>query len=135
MTVENLHPLVGALERGKWETTPSTDEPSRLRQAVKDLEALFLYEMFKEMRKTAGSNGLWGKDLSGEIYGSLFDMKLAETLAERGTGLGDMILKQMEVRWGSTSRPPDRGHLVLPVKKEEGSAGPEREIREEVWEK
>jgi murein DD-endopeptidase MepM/ murein hydrolase activator NlpD len=72
---------------------------TRLRGAVKDLEALFIYEMLKEMRK-ATQDGFLGKGLGNDIYGSLFDMEMARHMAERGTGLGQMILKQMEGRGG-----------------------------------
>ncbi|MEW6187360.1 MAG: rod-binding protein [Thermodesulfobacteriota bacterium] len=86
--------------------TETHDDPSknRLKGAVKDLEALFIYEMLKEMRK-ASQDSFFGKGLGNDIYGSLFDMEMARHMAERGTGLGQMILKQME---GQGVRGPDR---------------------------
>jgi Rod binding domain-containing protein len=67
---------------------------TRLKGAVKDLEALFFYEMLKEMRQTTQGSFL-GKGMGNEVYGSLFDMEMAKLFAERGLGLGEIILKQI----------------------------------------
>lgn len=80
------------------EKTEAETERNRLQRAVKELEALFLHEMLKEMRKTTGGEGFLGKGISGDIYDYLFHMELAKELAERGTGLGEMILRQMGSR-------------------------------------
>ena len=66
---------------------------------VKEVEALFIYELLKEMRQTT-QDGFLGKGMGNDIYGSLFDMELARQFAERGLGLGELILKQMEDRVG-----------------------------------
>jgi murein DD-endopeptidase MepM/ murein hydrolase activator NlpD len=70
---------------------------SQLKGAVKDLEAIFIYEMLKEMRQTT-QGGFLGKGMGNDIYGSLFDMEMAKMFAQRGLGLGEIILKQMEGR-------------------------------------
>ena len=70
---------------------------TRLKGAVKELEALFIYEMLKEMRQTT-QGGLLGKGMGNDVYGSLFDMEMAKLFAERGLGLGELILKQMNGR-------------------------------------
>ena len=82
---------------------------TRLKVAVKELESLFIYEMLKEMRQTT-QGGFLGKGMGNDIYGSLFDMEIAKVCAERGFGLGEMILKQMngreENKSGSPISPP-----------------------------
>jgi murein DD-endopeptidase MepM/ murein hydrolase activator NlpD len=82
---------------------------TRLKGAVKDLEALFFYEMLKEMRQTT-QGGFLGKGMGNDIYSSLFDMEMAKLFAERGLGLGEMILKQIKGREenkpGSLTSPP-----------------------------
>jgi peptidoglycan hydrolase FlgJ len=77
---------------------------TRLKGAVKELEGLFIYEMLKEMRQTT-QGGFLGKGMGNDIYGSLFDMELAKLFAERGLGLGELILKQMA---GREESKPDR---------------------------
>jgi len=68
---------------------------TQLKAVVKELEALFIYELLKEMRQTT-QRGFLGKGLGNDIYSSLFDMEVARLLADRGLGLGKMILKQMD---------------------------------------
>jgi murein DD-endopeptidase MepM/ murein hydrolase activator NlpD len=80
-------------------------DQTRLKGAIKDLEALFIYEMLKEMRQTT-QGGILGKGMGGDIYSSLFDMEVAKVFAERGIGLGDLILKQMTGREGNRSVSP-----------------------------
>ncbi|MBI4764764.1 MAG: rod-binding protein [Deltaproteobacteria bacterium] len=69
----------------------------RLKGAVKDLEALFFYEILKEMRQST-QGGFLGKGMGNDLYGSLFDMEMAKLFAGRGLGLGQIILKQIERR-------------------------------------
>src|SRR4030042_1003622 len=77
----------------------SDQNKTRLKGVVKEVEALFIYELLKEMRQTT-QDGFLGKGMGNDIYGSLFDMELARQFAERGLGLGELILKQMEDRVG-----------------------------------
>lgn len=115
--MEPIFPLSGISKGQGTEKSEGTGESARLRQAVKDFESLFLYEMLKEMRKVAGSGSLWGKGLGDDIYGSLFDMELAKAMAQRGTGLGDLILKQVERRLSGI--PSDSGENAAMVEKGE----------------
>jgi Rod binding domain-containing protein len=78
---------------------------TRLKGAVKDLEALFFYEMLKEMRRTT-QGGFLGKGMGNDIYSSLFDMEMAKLFAERGVGLGEIILKQIKGREKNKSESP-----------------------------
>ena len=74
--------------------SPTGNSNPKLKSTVKELEALFIYELLKEMRKST-QGGLLGKGLGSDVYTSLFDMEVAKSLAQRGLGLGDMILKQL----------------------------------------
>ena len=118
MTLEALSTLTRSND---WKETPSgkVGNPAdsvnkdmskdRLKGAVKDLEAIFFYEILKEMRQST-QGGFLGKGMGNDIYGSLFDMELAKLFAERGLGLGEIILKQIkgreENRPDSPSLPP-----------------------------
>jgi len=77
--------------------------PRKTKEAAKEFEAMFLYELLKEMRSASGG-GLFGKGLSGEIYQTLFDMEIARRLAERGTGISEILEK--ELTRDEASRPP-----------------------------
>lgn len=86
--------------------TPTTEvSQTRMKAAVKELEALFIYELLKEMRKST-QGGLLGKGLGNDIYSSLFDMEMARMLAGRGIGLGESILKQLNGRTGKAESDP-----------------------------
>ena len=113
-----LMPLTAGTEKpagGKTET-PATPEAQalyqrKLKKAVKDFEALFIYEMLKEMRQTT-TQGPMEKGLGKDVYGSLFDMEVAKLMSERGMGLGDMLLKQLQRR--DQDRTANPGHSLHP---------------------
>jgi Rod binding domain-containing protein len=95
-----------ATDKGDSVTTqaPSEFSQKRLKKAVKDFEALFIFELLKAMRQTT-HGGLMGKGLGNDVYNSLFDMEIAKLMADRGLGLGDMLIKQLEKRGGSGTTP------------------------------
>jgi Rod binding domain-containing protein len=93
-------------DQGDSVTTQASSEFSqkRLKKAVKDFESLFIFELMKAMRQTT-HGGFTGKGLGNDIYNSLFDMEVSKLMADRGLGLGDMLLKQMERRGESGANP------------------------------
>jgi flagellar protein FlgJ len=69
----------------------SKEDPESVEKVAKEMEALFLHELLKVMRKNVkGVNGL-----GGNVYTSMFDMELSRTLAERGLGLGEALEEQL----------------------------------------
>jgi Rod binding domain-containing protein len=69
------------------------NDPEAIKTVTKEMEALFAYELIKEMRKTTNTESEDG--MGRDTYMSLFDMELARLFAERGLGLQDMLLKGM----------------------------------------
>lgn len=67
------------------------DKNRAIKEVSKELESLFLYELLKAMRRTVGSQDSFQKD----TYASIFDLELSRILAERGTGLGEVIERQL----------------------------------------
>jgi len=66
----------------------------RLRKAAEGFEALFYSEMIREMRRTIGGEGLFGKT-GRAVYEGMFDTMLAEELARAGhLGIADLFLEQ-----------------------------------------
>jgi Rod binding domain-containing protein len=94
---------------------------NRLKGAAKELEALFFYEMLKELRKTT-QGGLLGKGLGNDVYNSLFDMELARKLADRGVGLKEMIMKQVKGR-------PEKGSGNLLNSADSSSPGTQNSLK------
>ena len=64
------------------------------KRVARKFESLFIYELLKGMRGMSGK-GLFQGGLSGDVFQTLFDMELAKTLAERGTGISEMLMKSL----------------------------------------
>jgi len=68
----------------------------KLREACKEFEAIFIEYMLKVMRRSIPKSNLFKRELSEEIYTSLFDEKIAEEVAKvKGLGIGDMLYKEL----------------------------------------
>ncbi|HEB75802.1 MAG TPA: hypothetical protein ENJ04_05580 [Nitrospirae bacterium] len=70
---------------------------AELERAAKDFESLFIYELLKGMRSISGK-GLFQGGLSGDVFQTIFDMELSKRLAERGTGISEMLVKTLKER-------------------------------------
>jgi flagellar protein FlgJ len=69
----------------------------RLRRACKDFEAILIANMLKEMRKTIPKTGFLDSSYGSDIYRSMMDQKIAETMAnEKGLGIGKILYKQLQ---------------------------------------
>jgi len=65
-----------------------------IKKASKEFEAFFIYYLLKIMRKTIPESGLLGSGVEKEIFTSIMDEKIANSMAERGgLGLADFFLK------------------------------------------
>jgi murein DD-endopeptidase MepM/ murein hydrolase activator NlpD len=69
------------------------NDPEAVKAVAKEMEALFVYELVKAMRKT--TNAETKNSLGKDAYMSMFDMELSRLLAERGLGLQDMLLRAL----------------------------------------
>jgi len=67
----------------------------QLRKACADFESIFISKLLSNMRKTVGESSLFGNGMGADIYQSLFDVKLAEKIAENGGfGIGAILYKE-----------------------------------------
>ena len=83
--------------------TATPDDPLRdkkLRKACRDFEAIFLFNLFKEMRQTIPRSGLLPSAPGKETFQMMFDQKVAEDLSGRGEGMGlqKMLYEQLRRR-------------------------------------
>jgi Rod binding domain-containing protein len=74
------------------------DEKSEIKKVAKEMEALFVNELIKVMRKTSESISPDSKGLGNDTYMDLFDMEVSRAMADRGFGLQDAIEKWLEKR-------------------------------------
>lgn len=66
-----------------------------LKHSAKQFEALFINMMLQSMRKASFNSGLL-QSHEKTLYTSMFDQQLSQTMANKGMGLADMMLKQLQ---------------------------------------
>ncbi len=81
------------------ETIPDGQD---IKRVSKEMESLFLYELLKTMRRTLSSE----RSLQEETYTSLFDLEFSRLLSERGTGIKEIIERQLMNRYPSVQTEP-----------------------------
>jgi peptidoglycan hydrolase FlgJ len=80
-------------------TLPSPE--ARLRDAVTQLEGVFVEQLFKAMRATVPDDGLTNGGAGEEMFTSLMDQHLASSVPERwDRGLTDALTRQLQGRLG-----------------------------------
>lgn len=82
-----------ALSVKKPATPPHKD---RLQKTAQEFEAIFVQQMFKEMRRTIPTGGLLPRGNAEEIFTSLQDQEAARQLTTHGgIGLARIVAEQM----------------------------------------
>jgi flagellar protein FlgJ len=66
-----------------------------LKGAAQQFEAVFLSTLLKSMRDAAPQDGITDSEQT-RTYTSMLDQQLAQTLSGKGTGLADVMLKQLQ---------------------------------------
>ncbi len=73
------------------------EKKKELKKACEDFEAIFINEMFKEMRKTSFGSGIIQKTQEYKLWENMFYEKVSKEMAESGgIGLSDVLYKQLE---------------------------------------
>ncbi len=71
------------------------NNPSKLKGAADDFEALFVFYMLQSMRKTVMKSGLMDDGMGGEIMESMFDQELSRQIAAQSRlGIAEMLQQQ-----------------------------------------
>ncbi len=92
MSIPNL-PQVPSANLNSLESLKGRNDPEAIKAVAKELESLFAYELIKAMRKTIGESSK--KGLGSDVYTSIFDMELARLCAEKGFGIKEMLLRNI----------------------------------------
>ncbi|MEX2584024.1 MAG: rod-binding protein [Gemmatimonadota bacterium] len=77
---------------------PAQPDPrdAKLRQAAKDLEGVFVAELFKAMRATVPEGGVVDGGMGEEIFTGMMDQHLAPLTAEGWQGgIGEALYRQL----------------------------------------
>lgn len=81
-----------SLDRLKLQAKDSPDKA--LRAAATQFEAVFMNMLMKSMRDTLGQDGPFDSQQT-KMYTGMLDQQMAQKLADRGTGLADLMVKQL----------------------------------------
>lgn len=84
MEIDNDIKVKGQVAR----SADASRQDEKLRQACRDFEALFIYNLFKEMRQGVPKSGFFPSSPGKETFEMMFDQKVAQDLAGRGEGIG-----------------------------------------------
>lgn len=82
------------------------NSPDALKGAAKQFEALFMNMMLKSMRQAGGSDGPFDNEQS-RMYTSMLDQQLSQTVANRGIGLADALVRQLSNNAANQILQPD----------------------------
>jgi flagellar protein FlgJ len=71
-------------------------DPQQLKAAAQQFEAIFIQQMFKEMRNTVPDDGLIPHSNADDMYTQMQDAEAAKIMAERGgIGLAELMLQEL----------------------------------------
>lgn len=93
-----LASALGGINLSRQNSSGPSDK--ELKKAATEFEAMFIYELLKEMPM---SMGLAGKGLGSDFYESIFKLELSRELAKRGTGIREMIIQAVKQRYNNPS--------------------------------
>ncbi len=69
---------------------------AKLRETAQDFEAIFIRQMFKEMRNTVHHEGVIETDSASDTYDQMLDMEAARIASRQGgIGLADLMMQQL----------------------------------------
>src|SRR3569832_3032848 len=70
------------------------NSPEALKTAAKQFEALFMNMVMKSMRDATPQEGMFDSQQS-RMYTSMLDQQISQSLASRGVGLADVLIRQL----------------------------------------
>lgn len=106
-----------------WDSSSLNELKSRVRQqpqseeaqlaVARQTEGMFIQMMLKSMREALPKDDLLSSEQT-RLYTSLYDQQIAQQISAKGTGLADMMLKQMSS--ASVTDPQATPPAKMPVK-------------------
>ncbi len=126
-----------SLDRLKEKATQ--DPKAAIQEAAKQFEALFMQAVVKSMRDSLPKGGIDGGAQS-QVYVSMYDQQLAQTMSGRPGGLAESIARQLSGGARSAAMPgaalaplPPRS-MVTPTSKSDSGLSPEQsKFVEKLW--
>jgi flagellar protein FlgJ len=79
---------------GNLKQSAKDGSPEALRGAATQFEAMFINMMMKSMREATPTDGMTDNEQT-KTFTTMLDSQLSQTMAKRGMGLADMLVRQM----------------------------------------
>jgi Rod binding domain-containing protein len=100
---------------GSLAGAPRLDEMARLRKTAKQLEGLFVQQMFSAMRTTVPDDGAVSSGSGEAMFTSMFDQQLGDRFAQQSKhGISDAIVARLKQRLAATGPAPGADPKILP---------------------
>ena len=104
------------------QTKIDVGKDKKLRKACADFEALLTYHMLKTMRRTIPSGGAIPRSSSHDVYESMMDQHIADTISRKGQGVGlqkilyEQLSKKQHKNGSSSSADASINNVETPAK-------------------
>ena len=76
------------------------DGEDELREAAKQFEAVFMSQLLKQMRSTVHKEEMFHGGAGEDIFTEMLDEEFAQKMSVRGTGIADMLYRQLSRQFG-----------------------------------
>ena len=92
--------IEGQLKLSETQDHSGKINPKQLKKVCEDFEAIFIKQLFEEMRKTLSNGGLMGKSIRAQIYQDIIDEQIALKMAHAGgIGIGEKLYRALAMRF------------------------------------
>jgi len=107
--IEGINP-VPPQNLGSYDPTAKQQEESRLKQAAKQFEQVFMQQMFTEMRKGVEKSKMFGDGKDEEMFQGMLDQERTKAWSDNGgIGIAQVIFEQMRNQMGDGKKAPEGG--------------------------
>ncbi len=104
------------------------NSPEAIRETAKQFEAMFLNMMLKSMRDATPQESMFESDQT-RTYTAMLDQQLSQSLASKGMGLADALIRQLTKSASTISPESQMPGFSAPEKPDEVSAIPQALIQ------
>lgn len=87
---------------GNLKAQAAQNSPDALKKVAQQFEALLMNMMLKSMREVTPQDGMFDSDQT-RLYTSMLDQQLSQSLASKGIGLADAMVRQLSRHLGHTA--------------------------------
>jgi len=101
------------------------NSPEALKATARQFEALFMNMIMKSMRDATPQEGIFDNQQS-RMFTSMLDQQLSQSMASRGVGLADVLIRQLSNTVGKPAADVPAARLEAPAARNSAAALPPR---------